>query len=258
MYPVIFRIGTFELRSWGVFVLIGLILGILYISKRAQKHGINPERIWDLGFWAGLFGIIGSRIFYILYHWSYFSAHPSEMVKIWEGGAVFFGGFLSGLVAAIIYLLKNKKELPFWIIGDYASEALALGMFFGRWGCFFNGCCFGKETHLPWGVVFPPGSPAFEIMDSLHIHPSQLYESFANLILFFVLIVLEKKKPFDGFIMLLYFFTASLIRFLVDFTRYYEPENVYILTVNQWISAAMMVGSVIALVVLYKRSAKKK
>jgi phosphatidylglycerol:prolipoprotein diacylglycerol transferase len=94
-------------------------------------------------------------------------------------------------------------------------------------------------------------------MDSLPIHPSQLYESFANLILFFILLKIEQKKPFDGFIFLFYMFFASLIRFLVDFTRYYEPENVYILTINQWISIAIMVTSVVIYFILRRKAFKK-
>ncbi len=258
MHPILFKIGPLEIRSWGVLVLIAFAVGIWYISKRIQKHGVNPERIWDLGFWVALSAIIGSRVLYVLYHVPYFREHPGEIIKFWEGGAVFFGGFIFGLVAGIWYLVKHKKDLPFWLTGDYAAEALALGMFFGRWGCFFNGCCFGKETTLPLGVVFPPGSPAYEIMDSLYIHPSQLYEGFANLILFFLLLVLEKKKPFHGFIFLFYMMMASLIRFLVDFTRYYEPENIIAsLTVNQWISIGVFVISGVIMFLLWRKKSSK-
>jgi phosphatidylglycerol:prolipoprotein diacylglycerol transferase len=257
MHPILFRIGPLEVRTWGVLMLIGFIAGISYVAKRARVIGVSTEKIWDFGFWVGLAGIVGARIFYVLYHIPYFKEHPSEIIKFWEGGAVFFGGFLFALITGIVYLIRNKKYLPFWPIADFASEALALGMFFGRWGCFFNGCCFGKETHLPWAVVFPPGSPAYEVMDSLPIHPSQLYESFANLILFFILLKIEQKKPFDGFIFLFYMFFASLIRFLVDFTRYYEPENVYILTINQWISIAIMVTSVVIYFILRRKAFKK-
>lgn len=256
MLPVLFRIGPLELRSWGVFVLVAFVVGIIYVSNKAKKHGVNPERIWDLGFWVALSAIIGSRLFYIFYHLPYFKEHPSEMIKFWEGGAVFFGGFIFGLFAGVVYLLKHRREIPFWKIGDFSAEALALGMFFGRWGCFFNGCCFGKESNLPWSVVFPPESPAYEVMDSLHIHPSQLYEGFLNLIIFFLLILIERRKPFDGFIFLFYLMVASLVRFLVDFTRYYEPENVVILTINQWISIGVFIISGTILVYLMLKGRK--
>ncbi|HOP32647.1 MAG TPA: prolipoprotein diacylglyceryl transferase [Candidatus Hydrothermia bacterium] len=257
MCPVLFRIGQLEIRTWGLFVLVSVVVGIYYVSKRVKSIGVNPEKIWDLGFWAALAGIIGSRIFYVLYHIPYFKEHPVEIIKFWEGGSVYFGGFLFGLAAGLVYLQKNKKSMPLLPILDFSGEALALGLFIGRWGCLFNGCCFGKETHMPWGIVFPPGSPAFDVMGSSRIHPSQLYESFANLVLFFVLLKLEQKKPFDGFIFLFYIFFASLIRFLVDITRYYEPGNVFILSVNQWISIAIMVVVVIVGLVLRKKSPVK-
>jgi len=256
MHPILLRIGSLEIRTWGFMVLIAFIVGIWYVTKRSKVYGVNPERIWDLGFWVALFSIIGARIFYVLYHIPYFKEHPGEIIRFWEGGAVFFGGFLFGLVAGIFYLIKHRKEIPFWIVGDFTAEALALGMFFGRWGCFFNGCCFGKETSLPWGVVFPPGSPAYEVMDSLHIHPSQLYEGFSNLLVFFLLILIEKRKPYHGFILFLYFILASLIRFLVDFTRYYEPGNVFILTLNQWISVGIFLISLTLLIYFWKRKGK--
>jgi len=256
MHPLLFKIGPLEIRTWGLMVLIGFIVGIYYVARRARVYGVNPEKIWDFGFWVALSGIVGSRLFYVLYHIPYFREHPAEMIRFWEGGAVYFGGFVFALVVGIVYLVKNKRQIPFWPVADFSSEALALGIFFGRWGCFFNGCCFGKESNLPWAVVFPPGSPAYDVMGSLRIHPSQLYESFANLILFFVLLKLEQNKPFDGFIFLVYLIFASLIRFAVDFTRYYEPENVFILTLNQWISIAIMLGSAAVAVALWRKKQK--
>ena len=252
MYPVLFRIGSLEIRTWGIFVLLGFIAGIYYVAKKAERAGLKKDDIYDLGFWILVSAIVGSRLFYILYHLSYFKEHPLETLAVWNGGLVFFGGVVFAIPTAIIFM--RKKNMNFWKVADWIGPAFALGMFFGRWGCFFNGCCFGTPCTLPWCVAFKPGSPAFEVYGLLKVHPTQLYESFANLIIFFFLTRIERFKPFTGFIFVTYIFLGALTRFLDDFLRYYESGNIIgPFSLNQYISLALMVGAVITGVVLKNR-----
>ncbi len=256
MHPVLLKIGGFEIRTWGVFVLSGFLAGMEIIYQQAKKEGFKRDTIYDLGFYIILASIVGARVFYILYNFHEFKNNPWEMFAIWHGGMVFFGGVFFAIPTAIYYM--RKHGLPVWRFKDWGAPGFAIGMFIGRWGCFFNGCCFGRPCHGPFCVVFKPGSEAFAVFGNTPIHPTQLYESFGNLIVFFILILAAKKKPFDGFVFLLYMILGPFVRFLVDYYRYYEAYKYYgPFDVNQWISIGIMVTSLIIMAYLYKKNRAK-
>ncbi len=256
MHPVLFRIGGLEVRTWGVLVLLGFLAGMEITYQQAKKHGIKRDLIYDLGFWVIVASIIGARVFYILYNFHEFKNNLGEMFAIWHGGLVFFGGVVFGIPAAIYYLKKHK--IPVWKFGDWAAPGFAIGMFIGRWGCFFNGCCFGHACHGPFCTVFKPGSEAFAVFGNIPIHPTQLYESFGNLIVFFILLAVQKKKPFDGFVFLLYMILGPFVRFIVDYYRYYETYKYYgPFDVNQWISIGLMLAALFIMFYLYRNSKKQ-
>ncbi len=243
MHPILFRIGSFEIRTWGVLVLTALLVGIFWVAREAKRNGYNPDDIIDIGTWVIIMGIVGARVFYVLYHPSEFSDNPLLAFAVWRGGMVFFGGFLFALVTGII--LIKKKGLPLWQVADWTAPAFALGMFIGRWGCFFNGCCYGRPTNSVFGVSFKPGSPAFAEYGPMKLHPTQLYESFGNLIIFFILLLVRKKyRLHDGALFGLYMILGPMVRFIDDFFRAYD-KGAYLfglpLTVNQWISIGLMI-----------------
>lgn len=253
MHPILFRIGSFEIRTWGVLVLLGFLAGMEITYQLGKKEGIKRDVIYDLGFYVIIASLIGARVFYILYNFHEFKNDLFEMFAFWHGGMVFFGGVIFAIPTALYYMKKHK--LPIWRFGDWIAPGFAIGMFFGRLGCFFNGCCFGYECHGPFCTVFRPGSEAFAIFGGTPIHPTQLYESFANLIVFFILLFFVKRKPFDGFVFLLYMVIGPFIRFVVDYYRYYESYKYYgPFDVNQWISIGVMVISIILMVYLYRKS----
>ncbi len=257
MHPVLFKIGGFEIRTWGVLVLLGFLAGIWYAAKQAEKNNVSREYIYDLGFWIIIAAIIGARILFVIYHWELYRGNIGEIFAVWHGGMMFMGGLILAFPTAIYYI--HKHRLPFWKLGDWTAPGLALGMFIGRWGCFFNGCCFGTACHLPWCVAFKPGSEAFAVFGATRIHPTELYESFGNLILFLFLILLKKKEPYDGFLLLLYFIFGPLIRFTDDFFRYYETKQIYgPFTVNQWIALAIAFTSLILMIIMFKKNAGTK
>lgn len=256
MYPVLFRIGGIEVRTWGVLVLLGFLAGMEVTYQYAKRYGYKREDIYDIGFYVVLASIIGARVFYILYNFHEFKNNLWEMFAIWHGGLVFFGGVVFAIPVAAYFI--KKRGFPLWKFADWTAPGFAIGMFIGRWGCFFNGCCFGRACHGPFCTVFKPGSEAFAVFGPLPIHPTQLYESFGNLIVFFVLIWVAKRKPFDGFVFLLYMILGPLVRFLVDYYRYYETYKYYgPFDVNQWISIGLMSASLILLIVLYRKNKEK-
>ena len=256
MHPILFKIGGLEIRTWGVLVLLGFLAGLEVTYYYAKKHGITRDSVYDLGFWVIIASIIGARVFYILYNFHEFKHNLWEMFAIWHGGMVFLGGFFFAIPTAIYYL--KKHNIPIWKFADWTAPGFALGMFIGRWGCFFNGCCFGHACHGTFCAVFKPGSEAFQVFGNTPIHPTQLYESFGNLIIFFILLPIMKKKPYDGFVFLLYLILGPLVRFIDDFYRYYESYKYYgPFDVNQWISLGIMLISLILMIYLYKRSKRQ-
>jgi len=245
VYPILVRIGPLEIRTWGLFVMLGFIAGAYWAAREARRSGQSPSFIYDLTFYIILASIIGSRIFFVIEKWGeIFSRNPLKALAVWEGGLIFFGGVILAIPTAIYFI--RKKGLNTWKVGDWIAPGFALGIAIGRIGCFFNGCCFGKPTDLPWGVIFSPESAAGAQFPGIPIHPTQLYESIGELIVFFVLLYLRGKKHREGFLLLTFAVLGSLVRFIDDFFRYYEP-GAYVLgplTFNQLISVAIALTAV--------------
>jgi phosphatidylglycerol:prolipoprotein diacylglycerol transferase len=171
------------------------------------------------------------------------------MFALWQGGATFYGGFLLAVAASYWWLQRNR--IPFLTVADVIAPSIALGLVFTRVGCFLSGCCFGKPTDMPWGMVFPPGSPAGSAalaaaremgLDHVALHPAQLYSSLKGLVIFTALMALQSKltKPGAtfGLLMVLY----GLGRFTIDFFRFYESNAQVLagLSFNQLISIALV------------------
>ena len=173
------------------------------------------EVIIDLFFCSILSALLGSRILFVLVNFDYYRGNPSQIFNIWEGGLVFYGGLILAVVVAIGYMRWHR--LPIWKLADLSSPPIALGLLWGRIGCFFAGCCYGKETALPWGITFTDPNSLARLNVSLH--PTQLYEAVSSLAIFFFLIWRKRKKTFDGQIFWFFLFLYSMIRFFIEFVR---------------------------------------
>ncbi|MCX8012574.1 MAG: prolipoprotein diacylglyceryl transferase, partial [Desulfobacterota bacterium] len=147
MHPILFHLGPVTIYTYGVFVALGLLIGVILAQKQAKRAGLNPEDFHDLIFYSILGGIIGSRIFYVIQNFSSYKDNLFGIVKIWEGGLIFQGGFI--VAVAVAWVLIKKKKLSFWKSFDVLAPYLAFGQAIGRIGCFFAGCCYGRCTNLP-------------------------------------------------------------------------------------------------------------
>ncbi|MGB3480577.1 MAG: prolipoprotein diacylglyceryl transferase, partial [bacterium] len=154
MRPVLIQFGEIALPFYGVMLVISFICAILYVRNAAKKFNISLIMIENLAFYVMVGVIIGGRLLYVIFHWYQYENDLLGIIRIWEGGMMFFGGFIGALIAGIIYLRKEKT--PVLKVADIIAPAIALGTFFTRIGCFLNGCCFGKPSNLPWAVKFPP------------------------------------------------------------------------------------------------------
>jgi phosphatidylglycerol:prolipoprotein diacylglycerol transferase len=265
MYPELFRIGDFPINTYGVMLALGLMFALYAAARLAERDGLPKERIYDLGLWTIIGGLLGSKIlmFFVEDNVNIFS------LDFLRSGGVYFGGFLGGFIT--LALLIRWYKLPFWKVGDAFAPGVAIGQFFGRQGCFSAGCCWGTECHLPWGVQFTEaghqntGVPIYGPDGSdLFLHPTQLYESFAMLIVFGFLIYLHRRKKFDGQILIAYGLIYSLIRFSIEFVRD-DPRGDLLgittmtgLSTSQLISLGVAIAAIIFLFIRMKKAQEKE
>jgi phosphatidylglycerol:prolipoprotein diacylglycerol transferase len=162
-------------------------------------------------------GIIGARLYYVAFNWSYYGKNPSEIPAIWHGGLAIHGGLIGGVLIGIWFVRRHR--VSFWPLADAAAPLVILGQAFGRIGNFMNGDAHGTPTTMPWGIVFPPGSIAGREFGPVPLHPVMLYEMGLNFLAFVFLWSIRKRPWGDGFIFCLYLILYSVIRFIVSFFR---------------------------------------
>jgi phosphatidylglycerol:prolipoprotein diacylglycerol transferase len=217
MMPLLFQIGPIPIRTYGFFFACAFYVANSLILKLSAVKKMPPKTIADLVFFTFLVGILGARLMYILTQLPEFMAHPWTVFEYWSGGFVFFGGFLAA-VPYVIWFCK-KHQLPLWAVLDIATLGLVLAHAIGRLGCFSAGCCYGKPTSSFLGVRFSSSEIIDHHLRYVPVHPTQLYESFSLMILFFVLFQIWKKSRFDGQLSFVYLFTYPVIRSVIEIFR---------------------------------------
>jgi phosphatidylglycerol:prolipoprotein diacylglycerol transferase len=217
MHPILFQFGSFRVYAYGFFVVVGFCVAAALSVLKIRKSGIKLplENVADLFFYTALSAFLGSRILFILINFDVYRQHPLQMFKIWEGGLVFYGGLIPAAMVAFGYMRWHR--LPAWKLADLISPSIALGLSFGRIGCFFAGCCYGRETSLPWAVVFK--NPDSLALLNIPLHPTQLYDAANGLAIFLFLSWMSKRKTFDGQIFWLFVFLYSITRFFIEIFR---------------------------------------
>ena len=260
MFPELFRIGNFPINTYGVLLALGLLLALFLASRLGARDGIKGDRLYDLGLWTIIGGLIGSKVL------MFFTEDNVNIFSLdfLRSGGVYYGGFLGGFLA--LFILIHFYKLSFWKVADAFAPGVALGQFFGREGCFAAGCCYGTETHLPWGVHFSElgheytGVPIVGPDGSdLYLHPTQLYESFIMLAVFGILVYLHRKKKFDGQILIAYGIIYSLVRFSIEFIRDDPRGDLFGFTTltglstSQGISLLVAAGSIIFMIVRLRK-----
>jgi len=215
MYPVLFHMGRFNLYTYGLFVALGFMTLIFVSQKYAGSVGISSETLSDIFFVILVSALVGARLMYVTINFEAYRDNFLDILKVWNGGLVFFGGFLSAVPAVAVYL--TVRGLNIWKTADILSPGMALGHAVGRLGCFFAGCCYGKECDLPIAVRFT--NPESLAPLNVNLHPTQIYEVISNFILFLILVWLMKRKKKDGMVFLIYIILYSLFRGIIEFFR---------------------------------------
>lgn len=243
MQPTLFGF----IKSYGFMLALSFMLGMWLSVRRGKRYNLPADTIVDLVFGVLVSSIIGVRLFFVLTHLDQFDVWYKAFF-IWDGGLTLYGGI--GLSTLTVWWMVRKYQIPFLVMADIFSPGVILGIGLTRIGCFMAGCCFGKPTGHACGVVFPAGSEPVKHFGLTAIHPSQLYGSFGGFLIFAILLLSEKWSRFRGATFGRFLALYGVSRFVVDFSRYYEPEQVMALgwSNNQWISVGMMIAGMVVLV----------
>lgn len=227
MWPILFKIPLFGLfgfeflpiRGYGVLVALGFLVGSWIVTRNAKREGEDPTKALDLVFYILLAAIIGSRLMHVLVsEQELFFKNPLHLFKIWEGGLVFYGGFIASSLVALWFF--QRHQLNGWQYFDFFTPAIALGHAIGRLGCFLAGCCYGKPLLAStwYSITFPP-NPDSSAPTGIPLYPTQLMESFIEFLLFLVLSWILRRKSFHGQVTCFYLMFYACFRFLIEFLR---------------------------------------
>ena len=219
MNPVLLRLGPVEIRYYGLMYVISFILAYFIIRAEARRRRLFPrsEDVLDLLLVTIPLGVLVGRLYYVAFQWEWYRSAPWEILMIWHGGLAIHGGLIGGALG--LFIVARWKRVPFWRLADTVVPAVALGQVLGRIGNFLNGDAFGIPTSLPWGMVFPPTSPAGMAYPEQPLHPAMLYEALGNLLIFGLLWGLRRRPMRDGFLSSVYFISYAVVRFACEFFR---------------------------------------
>ncbi|RQD66905.1 MAG: prolipoprotein diacylglyceryl transferase [Tindallia sp. MSAO_Bac2] len=244
MNRIAFTVFGIEVAWYGLLVATGMLLGVLLAQKRAIDEGFGEEAIFDIAIWAIPFGVLGARLYYILFNWNYYVSEPMRMLQFREGGLAIHGGIILGFIVG--YLVCRRKGLPFWNMADITAPSFILGQAIGRWGNYFNQEAYGRPTDLPWAIT----------VNEVQVHPTFLYESIWNILVMFFLLYYTPKKKVDGEVFWLYLILYSVGRFFIEGLR---TDSLMIgpFRTAQLISVAMIIGGLLAIKLFRLRESNK-
>lgn len=217
MYPILFTIGHLEIRVWGVMLILGVLAGLWLGLRLARSSRFSQDMLIEYLLYGVVAGLIGARLWEVMFSWENFSANPIHALMLWEGGLSIQGAVAANVILAFWYF--RRKKLPFSQFADIGAPGLILGQAIGRIGCFFNGDAYGTPTKAWYGVVYQPGTPAYNVWGNTPLVPAELFEAGLDMAILGVLLYLFPRKRFDGQVALAYFVLYSAARFALEFLR---------------------------------------
>jgi len=246
MLPVLCKIGPITIHAYGLLAALGFFLGVLWTARSAGKAGFNAGAVSDLCFYLVLAAIIGSRLWFVFIHWNHYVHHPLDILKVWQGGLVFYGGLVLAVPTAVIF--TRRKKLPLWTTADLLAPGLALGQAVGRLGCLAAGCCYGRPSDLPWAVTFTDEQSLAPLHQPLH--PTQLYSSLSLFLIFGLLVFLQNRKHFEGQVFWTYGLLHGLARTALETLRgdFRGPGLIGPLTATQIVALSLALLSLFMLI----------
>lgn len=255
MYPVLVQLGTFELRSYGIIVVLSFFLGLWLSAKEAKRKGLDAALVHDFAFFGLLGGIIGARIYYVVFsNPAYFLQKPWEIVAIWHGGISIIGALLGGFVAALWYC--RKKRLSFWRFADTLAPGVALGQAAGVIACLLNGDSYGKPATVAWAITYT--NPRSLAPLNVPLHPVEFYEMAAYLLVFLLVWQTRGKYKTPGFAFFTYLAGYGAARFSVEFFRGNPAIFAWGIPAAQAFGVLLILAAIAGFYVLWEASGKRR
>lgn len=245
VYREAFSIGQKPVYWYALIILTGFLLALAFVSLTCEKRGVKKDTVFDIGLYGLFFGIIGARIYYVIFSFDEFKNNLWNIFKIWEGGLAIYGGIIAAFITAFIYC--RIKKLSFFKIADVCAPGLLIGQAIGRFGNFVNCEVYGGTTDLPWGMSINGAAP---------VHPLFLYEALWNILGFILIVLFRDKKKADGQVICFYLFWYSLGRLFLegmrntDYILYVIPE---VLGISQLVAGILIVLSAVVFALVTRK-----
>jgi len=251
MYPRLLELGPITVYTYGVLLAAAYLLGLKFAMVRARSRGLDSARILDLGIYIIISALVGAKLLLLITDFQTFKNDPRELLTLARSGGVFYGGLILAVTVALWYI--RRVGLPLWTTCDVFAPGIALGHVVGRFGCLFAGCCYGKPTSKPWGITFTDPFAAANVGTPLNtpLHPTQLYEAGAELLILVVLLATERRgKPFPGRTFWSYMMFYGISRFIIEFYRGDPRGTIWLLSTSQFLSLIIVPIAMIMLAIL--------
>lgn len=231
--PVAFTIFGIEVKWYGILIALGVFLAIFFTGKMAERknyrNGLYKDISTDVSLFSVLIGVLGARLYYVIFEWEYYSQHLNEIFAIRNGGLAIYGGIIAGGIT--VYIFCRRKKVNFLTLADCVAPGLALAQAIGRWGNYINGEAHGGVTNVPWAIL----------VDGERVHPTFFYESIVNFSIFlFLYFYLSKRQKFDGQLISIYMIVYGIARFFIEGMR---TDSLYIgaFRVSQIVSIGIII-----------------
>ena len=259
MHPILFELGDWPVYTYGILLAAAYLLGLQLAVWRAKHRGVDPNRVMDLGIWIIIAALVGAKLLLVVVDWEYYRANPREIFSLVRSAGVFYGGLVVATITG--FALMRRYKLPVWTTADLYAPGIALGHVIGRMGCFFAGCCWGKPTDLPWAITFTNPAASINVGTPLNIplHPTQLYEAGAELLILGLLLATERRgRAFPGRTFWLYMALYAVTRFIIEIYRGDPRGEIFGMSTSQFVSVLLLPVSIGMLYWLSRRSGASK
>jgi phosphatidylglycerol:prolipoprotein diacylglycerol transferase len=237
MRPILFEVGPWPVYAYGVLLAVAYLTGLRIAVVRARRMGLDSGRVLDLGIYLIIAALVGAKLMLVLVDFRYFADQPREVLSLVRAGGIFYGGLIAAVGTA--WILVPRYRLPLWTTADVIAPGIAFGHVIGRVGCLLAGCCYGRPTSVPWAVTFTDPVATANVGTPLDVplHPTQLYDAAAELLILTVLLATERRgRTFPGRTFWLYILLYGVSRFIVEFYRGDERGTLFVLSTSQVVS----------------------
>jgi phosphatidylglycerol:prolipoprotein diacylglycerol transferase len=255
MHPILFEVGDWPVYAYGVLLAAAYLVALQMAVVRARRRGIDGTRVMDLGIYLIIAALVGAKLMLVVVDFEYFRSQPRELLSLVRAGGVFYGGLLAALGVAIV--LVRRYQLRIWTTADLFAPGIALGHVIGRLGCLMAGCCYGTPTDVPWAITFTNPLAASNVGTPLGVplHPTQLYDAGAELLIMIVLLVTERRgRTFEGRTFWLYMLMYGISRYIVEIFRGDDRGTMFGFSTSQFVSLLIVPLAIFMLLRLRRRA----